>query len=190
MRVIFITIIILTFTACSNEMREYELLVKKELSSGKRVDTLFYGVSFGMNVKQFYAHCWSLNQKGIFTDGTNNRAILYKLNNQQLKHDASMNFFPDLAGDKIYKMQATFQYNAWAPWNKQMFSDSLLPDVLQFYQRWYKDGNPFIKIHDPEKGTIYVKVDGNRRITIGRFDDRIVKVDYTDLSVDKPLTDQ
>ncbi|MEJ7680166.1 MAG: hypothetical protein WKG06_20360 [Segetibacter sp.] len=31
------------------------------------------------------------------------------------------------------------------------------------------------------KSTIYVKIDGNRRITIGKKDDMDVKVEYTDL---------
>lgn len=184
MRAVFFIAVIFLFVACKqNEMQQYNDLVQKELASGKRVDTLFYGVAFGMDLKQFYKHCWDLNRQGIFTDGTNNRAILYKLNNGELKYDASMNFFPEMVGDKIYKMQATFQYNAWAPWNKHMNADSLLPDVLNFYRKWYNNGNAFMEINDAEKGKIYVKVDGNRRITIGRFDDRIVKVDYTDLSV-------
>ncbi|MBG9376056.1 hypothetical protein I5907_07410 [Panacibacter sp. DH6] len=184
MKTVYFIIFVFLLAACKeSSMQQYNQLVQKELSTGKRVDTLFYGIAFGMDLRQFYKHCWELNKQGIFTDGTNNRAILYKLNNHELKHDASMNFFPEMAGDKIYKMQATFQYNAWAPWNKHLYADSLLPDVLQFYRQWYRDGNPFIQISDEEKGTIYVKVDGNRRITIGRFDDRIVKVDYTDLSV-------
>jgi hypothetical protein len=38
-------------------------------------------------------------------------------------------------------------------------------------------------MEDEKRGTIYIKVDGNRRITIGRYNDLQVKVDYTDLSV-------
>jgi len=55
------------------------------------------------------------------------------------------------------------------------------------YKKWYSDGNPFLLIKDEKKGTIYVKVDGNRRITIGKYDDMMVKVDYTDLLVEKQL---
>ena len=36
---------------------------------------------------------------------------------------------------------------------------------------------------------IYVKVDGNRRITLGKFDDVIVKADYADLSIEEKFTD-
>ena len=66
-------------------------------------------------------------------------------------------------------------------------ADSLLPDVLALYKKWYSDGNSFIQIDDEEKGTIYVKVDGNRRITIGKYDDMMVKVDYTDMLVEKQI---
>jgi hypothetical protein len=55
------------------------------------------------------------------------------------------------------------------------------------YKKWYPDGNPFLILTDKARGTIYVKVDGNRRITIGRFNDMMVKVDYTDLLIEKKL---
>jgi hypothetical protein len=58
-------------------------------------------------------------------------------------------------------------------------------DVLHLYEKWYSEGNSFIQLNDETKGTIYVKVDGNRRITIGRYNDMIVKVDYTDLLLEK-----
>jgi hypothetical protein len=80
-------------------------------------------------------------------------------------------------------MPVTFQYVSWAPWNKNLFADSLKEEVLQLYKKWYPGGNEFLKMDDEEKGTIYIKVDGNRRITIGRYNDLQVKVDYTDLSV-------
>jgi hypothetical protein len=98
-----------------------------------------------------------------------------------------MNFYPDFYENKIAVMRAGFQYDAWAPWNKAQFSDSLLPDVLQLLKKWYPGGNDFIAITDKTKGTIYVKVDGNRRITIGRFNDMLVKVDYTDLIIEDKL---
>ncbi len=84
-------------------------------------------------------------------------------------------------------MRVTFQYNAWAPWNRAQFADSLLPDVLKMYKKWYPNGNEFIEMTDKSRGTIYVKVDGNRRITLGRFDDMIVKADFMDLLVEEKL---
>jgi hypothetical protein len=58
---------------------------------------------------------------------------------------------------------------------------------LRLYQKWYPYGNPFIPIEDKKRGTIYVKVDGNRRITIGKFDEMQIKADYTDLLIESKL---
>jgi hypothetical protein len=164
---------------------EYKKMLDKETASGKRVDSIFMGIYLGMTSKQFYAHCWEMNKKGIFTDGLNNSAVLYKIDSAEAGHPASMNFYPDFTDNKISKMRVSFQYDAWAPWNKHLSADSLLPQVLKLYKKWYKEGNPFVKVNDKQKGTVYVKVDGNRRITIGATDDMIVKVDFTDLTTEK-----
>jgi hypothetical protein len=165
---------------------EYSRLVKQELATKKRKDSLFLGISFGMTSKEFFGYCWELNKKGIVTDGSNNTMVLYKMDSA-LKYPASMNFYPDFHENKIFHMRVTFQYNAWAPWNKAQFSDTLLPDVLRLYRQWYPGGNPFIEMKDSTKGTIYVKVDGNRRILLGKQDDMVVRADYTDLLIEKKL---
>ncbi|QEC68201.1 hypothetical protein FRZ67_13145 [Panacibacter ginsenosidivorans] len=185
MKVFFFIAALSFIISCNNDANDYESLMAKEVSSGKRADSLFFGIYLGMTSKQFFTQCWQLNKQGIFTDGNNNTAVLYKLNKNELKYPASMNFYPEFRENKIYKMWATFQYDGWAPWNKHMYSDSLLPELLKLYKTWYSSGNPFIEMHDKERGTIYVKVDGNRRIIIGRYNDMIVKVDYADLLVDK-----
>jgi hypothetical protein len=165
---------------------EYTRLVKRELAKGKRVDSLFLGISFGMTSKTFYGYCWELNKKGIITDGANNTMVLYQIDSA-LKYPATMDFYPDFYENKIYHMRVIFQYNAWAPWNKAQSADSLLPDVIRLYKKWYQGSNEFMKITDKVKGTIYVKVDANRRITVGKYDDAQVHVDYTDLLVEKKL---
>jgi hypothetical protein len=182
--------VIITICSCSTSGGEqYDKLVKKELAKGTRVDSLFLGIGFGMTSKEFFGYCWELNKKGLLTDGNNNTAVLYKID-KELKYPASMNFYPDFYDNKISGMRVGFQYNAWAPWNKAQFADSLLPDVLKMYKKWYPQGNDFITITDKVKGTIYVKVDGNRRITIGRYNDMLVKVDYTDLLIEQKLKKQ
>ncbi len=186
-----VVIILLMLVACSGDrgMDKYNSLVKKELAGNKRVDSIFFGIHFGMSQKNFFAHCWEMNKKGILTDGNDdmgNMYVLYKLD-KELKYPASMNFYPDFNDSTIWKMRVNIKYDSWAPWNKQMFADSLLPDVLNMYKKWYSTGNSFIRINDTEKGTIYVKVDGNRRITIGRYNDMFVKVDFTDMLVEKQL---
>ena len=176
-------LVIIAYTSCKrdNSIKQYNRLVKSELASNKRVDSIFFDIKFGMTGKEFFAYCWEMNKKGLFTDGQSNTAVLYRLNHNELKYPASMNFYPELDKNQINKMMVTFQYDGWAPWNKHLFSDSLLLDVLQLYKKWYSKGNPFIEIKEPGKSTIYIKVDGNRRIVIGKKDDMVVKADYTNL---------
>jgi len=163
------------------QYERYKAVMKRELASGAHADSLFFGIHFGMTSKQFFAHCWEMNKRGLFTDGKGNTAVLYKLNNHELKHPASLNFYPTFTHNRISRLWATFEYDGWAPWNKHLWSDSLMADVLALYKKWYNTGNPFLTITDKKRGTIYVKVDGNRRIIIGRYNDIQVKVDYTDM---------
>ena len=181
----WIAIVTVLISGCvrDTDTDKYERLVKKELARNVREDSLFLGIKFGMTSKEFYAHCWELNKKGLITDGNDNTAVLYKLG-KELSHPASMNFYPDFHENKIYKMRVDFKYDSWAPWNKNLFADSLQLDVVKLYKKWYGNNN-FIKMTDSVKGTIFIKVDANRRIIIGRYDDLHVKVDYTDLLVDK-----
>jgi hypothetical protein len=184
-KISFLMIVVLQLACGQSSLDVYNDQVEKELTSNKKVNDIFMGISFGMTSKEFYMHCWDMNKKGLFTDGANNTAIKYDLKNNELKHPAEMNFYPEFKSGRVSNMWVKFQYTGWVPWNKKLDSDDLLPDVLQLYKKWYPAGNPFLEITDKEKGTIYVKVDGNRRIIIGRFDDVEVKVDYTDLSLEK-----
>ena len=181
-KIFFICFVLLLAGCLQSELDIYKEQVEKGKSDKKKVNDIFMGISLGMGNKEFYMHCWDMNKKGLFTDGSGNTAVKYKLDKNELKHPAEMNFYPEFENGKIARMWVKFQYDGWVPWNKKLDSDDLLGDVLQLYKKWYPDGNEFLTISDKEKGTIYVKVDGNRRIIIGRFDDVQVKVDYTDLS--------
>ncbi len=164
---------------------KYKKLEEKELASGKQVPELFYNMKFGMSRKDFFSYCWEMHQKGKFLDGENSTSVLCKLD-KELNYPVSMNFYPDFYQDKIYKMRVKFEYVAWAPWNKALFSDSLIPHVIQLFEKW-NPGNDFIKLTDSKDRTIYVKVDGNRRIVIGQYDDAIVKAEYTDLLIEPQI---
>ncbi len=167
-----------------NRPSEYHQMVERELARGVTYDTLFLGVTFGMTSKDFYAHCWDLNKKGLVKQGPQNTTVEYKVN--ELKKPATMNFYPSFYEDKIYEMPVTFTYEAWAPWNKSLFADSLQLDVLKLYEKWY--GKGFLKVEHSLKGAAYVKVDGNRRISIYKgTSDKDVHVLYTDLTVDQKI---
>lgn len=182
---LFFVLIVVAVVSCGGSESRYRLLVQRELASGKKVNELLFDVKFGMSRRDFYDYCWRMHQKDSFSDGGSVTSVLYKMKTQ-LKHPASMNFFPEFRQDSIYKLWAQVAYDAWAPWNRQQWSDSLLLDVVRLYSQWYP-GNEFIELRDAKRGTIYVKVDGNRRIIIGRKDDYHVNIDYTNLLVENNI---
>lgn len=170
---------ICSLVACGSDSERYKDSVARELATGIRQDSIFMGIKLGMTSKEFYTHCWQMNKKGVFFEGPGNMSVLYHFKNE-LKHPAAMTFYPDFLENKINKMGVTFSYDAFAPWNKALFADSLQLDVLSLFKKWYK-GADFITMTDPVRGTIFVQVKGNRRIIIGKYDEQRVKADFTDL---------
>jgi hypothetical protein len=167
----------LILSGCSPK-QQYNNRMKQELAGGERYDTLFLGLYFGMNQKDFYMHCWKLNQKGLIRQGSNNSTVEYQTR-QELKHPGTINFYPAFLEDKICELPMEFAYNGWAPWNKKMSSEVLQKDVLRWCRKNY--GGGFIKVRHPERGLAFIKIDGNRRITIFRKDDLHVWAIFTDI---------
>ena len=168
-------------SGCSPRSK-YEHRLKHELASGVRYDSLFLGLYFGMPEKVFYVHCWNLNHKGLIKQGESNTTAEYELKDE-LKYPALMDFYPKFMQGKIFEMPVSFKYKGWAPWNKTLSSDNLEKEVLKWYEKVYGDG--FIKVKHPLHGTAYVKINGNRRITIFIEDDLHVWAVFTDMSVKK-----
>jgi len=157
-------------------------MLEREMSSGLRYDSLYYGFYFGMPAKDFYDHCWAMNKKGWFRQGATNNTVYAKIT--ELKYPGNINFYPTFYENKIAGMPTTFAYEGWSPWNKKLSADSLKLDVLNLMEKWY--GKGFIPIKNPNKfGTTtdaYVKIDGNRRISIYNTNDISVMVDFIDLT--------
>ncbi|MFP4091976.1 MAG: hypothetical protein ACLFUB_11030 [Cyclobacteriaceae bacterium] len=177
--VIIVTFSILSFSCQS----EYHRKVEQELASGVRQDSLFLGISFDMDQKAFFGHCWELNKQGLLKQGPENMTIEYKI--EDLNYPAKMYFYPEFYKGRIYEMPVSFQYDGWAPWNKNLSADSLQLDVLTLFKERY--GNDFMEVKHPEKGVAYVKVDGNRRISIFTNDDIKVNVLFTDLLLEEEV---
>jgi len=163
---------------------KYEHQLKKELESGIRNDTLFLGMYFGMGEKEFYTHCWNLNKEGIIKQGPKNTTVEYALADE-LKYPATSYFYPKFIDEKIYEMPVNFAYNGWSPWNKKLSSESLQLDVLKWLEKNY--GKGFIKVEHPKHGMAYVKIDGNRRITLFKENDMYVWAIFTDMLVETEL---
>lgn len=150
----------------------------------KKTDSLFLGFSLGMEQKAFYDYCWEQNKKKVFTHGPSNQSVEYKLVNE-LANPVAMRFYPTFHEGKIFEMPVTFAYEAWAPWNRQYWADSLLVDILPVFKKWY--GEDFKKLDHPTMGTVYYRIDGKRRINLFRKDDQFVQAVFTDLKVEKKL---
>jgi hypothetical protein len=159
--------------------KKYEHRLEKELASGVRYDSLFMGISFGMTEDEFFDHCWKLNKENLVKQGTSNMSVEYETK-EELKHPATMNFYPVFGDGKIVEMPVRFIYNGWAPWNKELSANKLALDVKLWYERIY--GKGFITVTHPMKGEAYTKIDGNRRITIYIVNDLHVWAIFTDMS--------
>lgn len=173
---VLITSALLAINACQSD---YEKMVSRELASGIRHDSLFLGLHFGMTRDSFYRHCFRLNGQGLVTNGPQNNTVLYVINGYRYPID--MNFYPEFEQEKIYKMPVVFNYQAWAPWTKDLFADKLVPDVLDLLTRWYGPG--FLAKKAPNNDLFWVKVDGNRQILVLIQNERNVRVEISDLTV-------
>jgi hypothetical protein len=87
-----------------------------------------------------------------------------------------MLFYGKFNSDKIMTaMDIKFSYVAWAPWNKNLQAENLIPRVKDTLMKWYP-GNEFITVKDMQ-----VKVDGNRQIRLKKETDKDVSVVIEDL---------
>lgn len=181
---LFIVVSLLFALACQPKS-EYEILKETELATGVQYDSLFAGLSFNMTRKDFYDYCWEMNSKGIFMNGTGSQ-VLYDVS-QHFSRPTSLTFFPKYADGQMFEMPMEFQYRDWALWNEETQVDKLIEEVREVLMTWY-GGNDFIKMTSNDGSTtIWVKIDGNRQIRVGRLNISTAKVDITDLSVAEEL---
>ncbi len=158
----------------------YERLVNQELEKGVRYDSIFLGIKFGMSQKDFYTHCWELNKQGIILQGPSNLSVQYRLDSTEMQAETYMWFYPDFEGGELSRMPVEFSYLAWAPWNLELSSDSLLIDVKKLFEKWYDAEFMFLENKDKTK-KLWVMVTGNRRIRLFKKSPSTVGVDITDL---------
>ena len=182
---IFLMIFSSVISGCTPKTK-YERKLKHELAKGERYDSLFMGLYLGMPEKDFYTHCWKLNRQGLIRQGSNNSTVEYQMRNE-LKYPATMNFYPSFMDDRISEMPVKFAYSGWAPWNQKLSSDSLQIDIIKWFEKKY--GNHFMKVDHPKRGSAFVKINGNRRITIFRENDINVWAIFSDMSVMKEKAD-
>ena len=172
-----ITLLVFFISSC-DQRSEYERLVQRELDSGERHDSLFLGYYLGMERQNFFDHSWELNQQKKVTGGAQ---VYYKI--EGLSGEATMTFYPDFKNDRISRIPAEIQFDSWAIWNRELYSDSLIVELIELYEGEY--GPRFIRTMHPEfNKEAWIKVDGNRRISVYRHDDMKVRVEFLDLTAE------
>jgi hypothetical protein len=174
--VFFTFISLLTLTAC--QKADYESLKARELKTGKRHDDLLLGLHFGDTRDTFFTRCFAMNREGLITNGPKNMTALYVM--PEFKETpVDLNFYPDFCQGRICTMRMYFNYQAWAPWNKQYHADKLLPKVLDWLESKYSTS--FTKMKVGEK-TRMVSIEGNREIKVWLQDEQTVNCLVTDLT--------
>ena len=167
--------------ACQSD---YSKMLNEEMAKGVRNDSLFFGIHFQQAKRDFYELCWKKNQEGLFTAGSRGNYVQYNLPPDSIHSEKiEMFFYPQFdSNEQITGMDLEYRYAAWAPWNKALYAPELLPRIKDTLMAWY-GGNDFIAVEGEQpQETIWVKVDGNRRIAIKTKDDEIVRVKMTDMT--------
>jgi len=186
-KIIFCLLVLTPFLACEIES-EYSKLLKKELKSGKSFNDLVLGLKIGQTKDDFFEICADLNKKKLITSGARNlypEYILYPKDSVENGKKIRMSFMGIFDNDRIMKgMDIRFNYYSWIAWREEYNSDNLINEIKDTLQLWYP-GNNFIEIDlklDSKNNLAYVKVDGNRQITMYKIDGRDVAVIIEDVS--------
>lgn len=183
--IILFIIIGVIISGCSQRAK-YNRMLKHELASGVKCDSIFMGIYFGMPEKEFYLRCWNLNKKGLIRQGENNITVHYEMK-KELKYPAYMDFYPKFKDGKITEMPVKFKYIGWAPWNKELTSEKLQSEIVRYYEKIY--GGSFIEVKDPKRGSVFVNIKGNRRISVFVQNDLFAWAVFSDLLTIKNWND-
>lgn len=175
----------------ANATEKYEKALAAGKASTERTDKIFLDIRLGMRPREFFDHCTHLNQQKIITEGSAGNTVRYAIT--QLKHPATLNFFPKFTkaeegkAAQLYAMDMEFVYDAWSPWNKELYSLNLLKDVTRMFVDWY--GNDFVAVPHPQVGRVVVQVKNNRRTAFWIVNDSTVRGRIVDISQapDEPL---
>ncbi len=173
---------VLSLQSCKSE---YTQLVETEMSSGIVHDSLIHGLRIGQTKKEFYKHCWALNKSKAITAGSGNEYALFVLPADSTDtHPDKINvqfygIFDD--NDVMHGMEMKMDYYSWAPWLKHFGSEYLIEKVKSNMMKDYP-GNDFMELQVGEN-TAFVKVDGNRQISMFPLSFKQIMVKIEDLRV-------
>lgn len=171
---ISILVIVILLTNCTQE-QDFDTMVHQGIRSGVENNELFLNYELGMTRDDFINISWKHNKEKKITGLVK---IDYEL--EGLKNRAFMQFYPDFKDNRISKMPVDVHYAAWAPWNNQFSSDSLVVDLVEFYEEKFQTAFNYVYVPYIDKNA-YVSVEGNRAITIYPSTEMVARVDFLDL---------
>jgi hypothetical protein len=167
---------------------DYTKLVKRELSKNVRYDSLFLTFRFNDTRTEFFTKGWEQNRLGLIRQGPSNQNVEYMMNSQDsTKSGIQMLFFPEFDDqEQIKKMELFFRYRLWSPTSSRFSSKDLLPATMDTLMSWY-GGNEFLEVKfNQDSVSLWVKVDGNRQISLSPVSESEVKAIFSDLTWVKP----
>ena len=183
-RILSLLLLAASLVSCKSEYQQY---VDRELASGTTRDSLIFGMEMGQTKKDFYEICWDLNKQKLISQGTGNQTARFITGRDSLGNTSvdskDMLFYGIFDEDDVMRgMDMTYSFFAWAPWNREKQSDSLLLHLRDEYEGGYP-GNEFIEIDiKASEVPALVKIDGNRQILMYVKNDKDVVVKIEDLN--------
>jgi len=137
------------------------------------LDSIFFNTYFGMTKQAFYNTCWKLNKTGLFIQGGNNLSVQHEIMSE-LGMPVYMNFYPNFSEDRLFQMPVVYNYEAWSPWNRELYSDTL---IIRLVKKLEKDFNVIFTKKETEDGRpAYYNYAGPRKILVTTQDEQYVKV--------------
>lgn len=144
-----------------------------DITYDNSIDSIFFNLHFGMTRQAFYDSCWALNKTGHFMQGGNNLSVQHEITSE-FGTPVNMNFFPNFSEDRLYQMPVMYNYQAWAPWNRELYSDTLIRKIITKYEREYEV--KFTEDTTADGRPAFYNYTGPRKILLTIQDEQYVKV--------------
>lgn len=168
-------LILFIISSCSQEP-DYDSMIQEGINSGIENNELFLKYELGMTRDDFFKVSWEMNKDKIISG-------LVKIDYEfdHLKSSAVMRFYPEFIDNRISKVPVDVHYVAWAPWNRELSSDSLIVDLKNYYES--NNNADFKEVYVPsiEKNAL-VSVKGNQEIIIYPLTEMVARLEFTDLN--------
>ena len=183
MNKMIILLVVLGFTALSGCREAADLSPRqryeRDLAAARKAelthDEVFLGLKLGVPRQAYFDRCTVLNREKKITMSGGGNAVDHQLPDE-LPRPAVMTIAPDFGEDRktVRAYDVLFSYVDWSPWNKAAHGTQLMEDLKPFLAEHFGEG--FYAVSDPQRGEVWVKFDGKRRVEGWVEDERVARV--------------